>query len=125
MSECDLPGRIARYGGSITMRRIALTADDVAPGTVIPHFDASTKAKDPRYRWFSHRYGTRCWELDALSPVTLRERAARAITDLLDTDKWNQAVKVERAERESMTDFLDTWHRTISLPVPKYPEGAP
>lgn len=125
MSECDLPARIARYGGNIAIERIALTAADVAPGTRIPHFDAATKAKDPRYRWFRQRYGTRCWELDALSPVTLRERVQDAIADLLDMAKWNQAVKVERAERESMADFMDTWHRTISLPVSKYPDGAP
>lgn len=125
MSACDLPERVARYGGSVTMRRVALTADDVAPGTTIPHFDAITKAKDPRYRWFRQRFGLRCWELDALSPVTLRERVADAVADMLDMDKWNQAVKVERAERESMADFLDTWHRTISLPVSKYPKGAP
>ncbi len=125
MSERDLPERIDRYGGAVYLERIALTAADVAPGTTIPHFDADTKAKDPRYRWFRQRYGARCWELDALSPVTLRDRVGDAIAALLDAGKWNQAVKVERAERESMRDFFDTWHLTISLPVSKYPEGAP
>lgn len=125
MSERDLPERIDRYGGAVYLERIALTAVDVAPGTRIPRFDADTKAKDPRYQWFRQRYGARCWELDALSPVTLRECVADAITGLLDMDKWNQAVKVERAERDSMRDLLDAWHRTISLPVSKYPDGVP
>lgn len=125
MSERDLPERIDRYGGAVYLERIALTGDDVAHGTSIPHFDADTKAKDPRYRWFRQCYGTRCWELDALSPVNLRARVGDAIAALLDAGKWNQAVKVERAERESMRDFFDGWHLTISRPVSKYPEGAP
>jgi hypothetical protein len=125
MSEADLPARIDRYGGVVYLERVALIEGDVAPGTSLPSFDVETKSKDPRYRWFRERYGARCWELDALSPVTLRQRVQEAITGLLDSDKWNQAVKVEQAERESMRDFMDTWHRTISLPVSKYPEGAP
>ncbi|MCK9365899.1 MAG: hypothetical protein M0P72_01955 [Metallibacterium scheffleri] len=125
MSAADLPERVARYGGRVAIKRVALTADDVAPGTAIPGFDAASKIKDPRYQWFRRRYGTRCWELDALSPVTLRARVAAAIADLLDVGKWNRAVQVERADRESMKDFLDTWQRTISIPVSKCPEGAP
>ncbi|MGH8115077.1 MAG: hypothetical protein ACREPS_08510 [Rhodanobacteraceae bacterium] len=123
MSEVDLPARIERYNGVVHFQRIALDKHDVAPGTTIPHFEVATKVNDPRFQWYAKRYGTRCWELDALSPVTLRERVRDAIVDLLDMTKWNRAVEVEKAERESMHDFLDTWHRTISIPVPKYPEG--
>ena len=125
MSEVDLPARIARYKGVIHFRRVALTAHDVAPGTTIPHFEVSTKAKDPRYAWFRGRYGTRCWELDALSPVKLRKRVHDAIVALLDMTKWNRAVEVEKVERESMAGFLNTWHQTISGPVSKCPGGAP
>ncbi|HEX7325187.1 MAG TPA: hypothetical protein VF292_07520 [Rhodanobacteraceae bacterium] len=123
MSEVDLPARIERYGGAVMLERIALAADDVSAD--LPHFDVATKAKDPRFQWYAKRYGSRCWELDALSPVILRDRVRDAITGRLDTDKWNRCVQVEKAERDSMGEFLDTWHRTISLPASKYPEGQP
>lgn len=120
MSVVDIPARLERYGGRLTIKRIALRADDVAPGTSIPHFDANTKSKDPRYRWFAERYGARCWELDALSPVILRKRAETAIRSLIDLDRWDHAIRVEAAERESMSTFLETWNKTISLPASEY-----
>lgn len=125
MSEVDLPKRIERYNGLITFRRIALSAADVGPGTAIPHFEAETKAKDSRYAWFRERYGTRCWELDALSPVSLRDRVRDAIIDLLDLPKWARAIEVEKVERDSMAEFLGTWNRSISRPVSKYSGDAP
>lgn len=71
MSEIDLPDRTERYGGRVTISRIALTRADC---TELPPFSAHTKRKDPRYQWFVGRYGDRCWELDAMNPNVLRER---------------------------------------------------
>ena len=109
MSEVDLPARLDRYNGVINLRRVALTDDDVAPGTRIPSFDAATKIGDPRHRWFRERYGSRCWELDAMSPVALRDRVRDAVVEMLDVNLWKQAVGVERVERASMGDFMTTW----------------
>ena len=114
MSEADIPQRIARYNGVLTIQRIALTADDVATGTQMPSFSADTKSKDSRHRWFTQRYGNHCWELDAMSPVTLRERVEQAITGLLDIDAWNHAGKIEQAEIASMREFGQHWKASIS-----------
>jgi hypothetical protein len=124
ISDVDLPERIARYGGSITLRRIALDADDTAPGTRLPSFEAKTKAKDPRYSWFVPRYGKRCWEVDALSPVVLRQRMEDAITNMLDMDVWEHAVSIEKVERASMEEILSTWPG-ISRQAEKYSEDLP
>lgn len=125
MSEVDIPKRLARYDGDATIMRVALDANDVAPGTDLPSFEANTKVKDPRYKWFVERYGRTCWELDALSPVILRQRVELEIVDLLDLDAWNHAVEVEAAERESMTNILGDWKKSISRPAHKYsPEDA-
>ena len=113
MSEIDLPGRLDRYGGILTMNRIALSAEDVAPGTDIPSFQAETKASDPRHKWFIKQYGDLCWELDALSPVILRTRVENHIIDLLDVPAWNHAVEIERAETTSMQSFLKDWRSNL------------
>ena len=71
MSEVDLPDRVQRYQGNVTITRLALTAEDTrTPG--LPSFAAATKSKDSRYRWFVTHYGETCWELDALAPPVLR-----------------------------------------------------
>lgn len=114
MSEVDIPQRLARYSGKATIRRIALTDDDVAPGTALPHFEAETKTGDSRYRWFVSRYGNKCWELDAMSPVDLRQRVESAILNMLDTDAWNHAMAIEQVEIASMREFQQHWKESIS-----------
>lgn len=118
MSEVDLPERLRRYEGTATIKRVALDGTDVAPGTELPFFEAESKSKDPRFKWFTEHYGCRCWEVDALSPVVLRQRVEAQILALLDIDAWNHCIEVERAERESMQDFLASW--SISMQARKY-----
>lgn len=122
MSEVDLPDRLQRYGGAATIKRVALNECDVQNDTELPHFEATSKGKDPRYKWFTERYGHRCWEVDALSPVVLRERVEAEILALLDADKWNHAVGIEAAEIESMQSVLGTW-KSISRQATKYSPG--
>ena len=69
------------------------------------------------------RYGHRCWEVDALSPVILRERLEAHIRGYLDTDAWNHAVKIERAEIASMREHFSAMESILS-PAAKYSGGA-
>ena len=67
-----MPERVERYGGDIELVRVAIAKQDTPPSAQVPDFSVHDKSKDPRYRWFVDRYGARCFELDALSPVILR-----------------------------------------------------
>jgi hypothetical protein len=107
MSEIDLPRRLCAYGGNVRLIRLALTEED-ARGD-LPSFLAETKRRDPRYRWFVDRYGPRCWELDALSPVVLRDRVEQAIVERIDRAAWERAAVTERAECESLATILNAW----------------
>ncbi len=111
MSEEDLPNRIIeRYGGRADIRRIALTTEDVAGGR-IPSFPVAGKLKDPRFKWWHRQgYGAECWELDALSPVVLRQRVKEQLATLVDdVPAWSRALQVQRVERESMIGFMRKW----------------
>lgn len=119
MSEVDLPRRLDKYEGAATIIRVALTSGDVGPD--LPAFEAETKRADPRFRWFTERYGRQCWELDAMSPVTLRQRVKDWIAHHLDTELWNHATAIEKVETESMQDFLQAWN-SKSWQASKYPE---
>jgi len=108
MSERDLPSRVARYGGRVRIERIALTAEDVADPALLD-FPAESKSKDARYPWFVQHYGRRCWELDAMSPVTLRERVEQRIRSLIDWEAWERCERVEGAERTSLMEVVGAW----------------
>ncbi|MBW8067619.1 MAG: hypothetical protein GJU73_09260 [Ferrovum sp.] len=123
MSEIDLPGRIGRYGGDAEIIRVALDADDIATGTTLPSFDLDTKKQDPRHQWFAERYGGKCWEVDALSPVILRSRVEAHIRSFINLDAWEHALRIEAVEKDSMIDVLTAW-RSISHPDKKYSPEA-
>jgi hypothetical protein len=107
MSQVDLPRRIKTYGGVIDLVRIALTDEDTRGE--LPFFATDSKRRDPRFGWYASRYGARCWELDALSPVTLRGRLEQAIGQRLDHQAWARAEVAERAECESLAAVLSAW----------------
>ncbi|MBI4264996.1 MAG: hypothetical protein HY657_11535 [Acidobacteria bacterium] len=122
MSEVDLPRRLKEYGGVVDLIRLALTEQDTRSG--LPWFATETKRHDPRCRWYWERHGSRCWELDALSPVVLRERVEQAIVERLDLAAWKRAEVVEHAERDSLTSILNTWPG-ISGQASKYGDRQP
>jgi hypothetical protein len=113
MSETDLPKRLEEYGARVDLLRVALTPDDIADPS-LPSFDVDTKRGDTRWRWFRERYGARCWELDAMSPVTLRERVASAIAAEIDWPAWERCRSAEAAEQASLATVLDAWRGGIS-----------
>lgn len=119
MSEVDIPQRLERYQGLATIRRVALTQNDVDL-LGLPSFEAATKAKDSRHKWFIRNYGSKCWELDAMPPPMLRDRLRNAILELMDLDEWEQSQRIERAEIASIKECMGQWQASISTQVAKY-----
>ena len=107
MSERDLPNRLSEYNGNhITVKRIALTPDQVRG---LPSFPSADKKKDPRHKWFIANYGDRCWELDAMDPNDLRDCVETTIEELIEPTAWQRCEVVNRAERESLKTILKNW----------------
>lgn len=110
--ERDMGERLARYsknGGSFSIRRIALTRDQISEYKLPPKpEDAETLAKiarDPR----SAKYGTEfVVELDALEPDVLKSMIKAAILSEIDLDHWNRNVEaIEETQGELNVLFKD------------------
>jgi hypothetical protein len=109
MSQEDLPKRIAKYGGDhIILMRIALGAWHMAEMD-LPSFPATDKRKDPRFEWFTSRYGDRCWELDAMDPNDLRDCVENSIKEMIEPVAWQRCETVNKAEQESLKTVLQEW----------------
>jgi hypothetical protein len=107
MSECDLPQRLADYGGDhVQLRRVALTRSQAAG---LPSFPASDKRKDPRYPWFVKHHGNQCWEIDAMDPRDLRECVEREIETVIEPVAWARCEAVNKADLESLQTILSKW----------------
>jgi hypothetical protein len=111
MSESDLPARLKQYGGDhVALRRIALTGEQVLP---LQSFPATDKRKDPRYRWFTSRYGDQCWELDAMDPNDLRGCVEEHIKELIEPVAWERCERVFRQERASIHHVVRRWKKRL------------
>jgi hypothetical protein len=107
MSEHDLPKRLEEYdGGHVTVRRIALTREQVRG---LPSFPATDKKKDPRFKWFVANYGKRCWEIDAMDPNDLRDCVRDAIVELIEPVAWERCDRINRAEQQSLKTIIAKW----------------
>jgi hypothetical protein len=126
MSERDLPDRLDRYGAeNVTLERIALVKAQTVMLGAAPSFPATDKQNDKNFRWFVANYGPRCWELDAMSPVDLREVVEYHIRLHIEWEPWDRGALVQAAEQESITDIITNWPRGISGPVAEYPDPEP
>lgn len=109
----SIEDRMGRYsvgaGLDVELRRVAVTAEDVASGQFISH---SVNANDPNYR----RFVAHCElmelapqtavEVEAVPPDQLRQRLEDAIDELVDGRVWNAALAAEQSERELLTRMM-------------------
>ena len=124
MSAVDLPQRLRRYGGSVELVRLALTRDDIRRKGKLPSFPLASKRADPRFRWYRDATGLdKCWELDALSPVVLRERLRDAVEGEIEPRAWKRVRLCEQAEQESLASVLMRWQRLTMQPPPEARKG--
>lgn len=110
MSERDIPERLDRYGSRWSFERIAVTQTDTED---LPSFDLNTKAKDPRAPWFRENFGARCYEIDAINPNDLRGRVREQIASRLNLLKWEQSLRIEAAEVESLSSLPEFFGRYL------------
>jgi hypothetical protein len=109
MRENDIAGRLKRYGNggcSVDFRVIALTMDQIVEHS-LPSIPA--KPKDPRHNAYVKAHGSKCWELDALDPRTLRAILKKQVEGLIDWDAWNEAKDVERNWKRGFESHLRRW----------------
>ena len=119
MSAVDLPQRLERYGGKIELIRLALTENDVGRKSNLPSFPLALKTSDPRWRWYRNTTGLdKCWELDALSPVVLRDRLEKAIVAEIEPKAWEPTLLCEKAEQVSLSRVLGEWQRIVRKEEP-------
>jgi hypothetical protein len=97
----DVLERIKLFLGSeakrFHLKRIALNMRQVKKYGPPPN---PTKETDSRHKEYTARFGSNCWELDALEPSVLVALATRHIKALRDDARWNRdAAKEERMRR--------------------------
>ena len=63
------------------------------------------KLTDSRCEGYIQRYGSKCWELDALEPNVLADLVESAVLQFRDDDLWEEAVARERRARQVLSEI--------------------
>ena len=103
----DIAGRLALFGSTAAVERIALTMEQIEALNPPP---SPVKATDSRTAGYVEQYGTEdCWELDAIEPADLDRLVEDAILAHLDRDLWDARVAHEEAEKAVLRALPANW----------------
>jgi len=96
--------RYDRSDIEVDVIRIALNMDQVRRYNPPPN---PAKIKDKRANKYIQRFGSECWELDALEPSVIEALVAKNIQNLMDDEKWKALQAKESKEKEKINRFAD------------------
>ncbi len=108
----DIQDRLALFGSTAKIRRIALNWDQVQQYTPPPN---PAKATDSRYQSYQERFGDESWELDALEPRTIVELIRGEIEALIDADAWEEQVSRQQTGRQQLGLVSRRWDDTVNF----------
>jgi len=97
------------------IERLAIHPEDIGDFDLPP---LRIKTSDSRAKEFTRQHGSECVELDALPPSELRDRLTNAIQERIDRPRWDRAVIVEAAERESIIKIAGKIGKVFAAGVP-------
>jgi hypothetical protein len=99
----DIQKKMSLFGATVDIQRIALTMQQIKEYGPPPN---TAKESDTRVAAYIAKHGSHVWELDALKPEVLDALITAAIKNNRDPKKYNQAIKKQETERESITALL-------------------
>jgi hypothetical protein len=103
----DIVDRLKVFAyGNVTLERIALNMDQVQQYNPPPN---PAKLTDTRCNSYISKYGSHCWELDALEPKTLRNLVKDAVLKNLDKPKFDAIAEQEEAHRNVLRMVSNNW----------------
>jgi hypothetical protein len=114
----DLQTRLSKYASEsdIIVKRIALTWDQVQRYHLDPN---PVKNADTRSAAYVEKYGSSCWELDALPPEVLSEMVRKAVSQEIDEDIWHETFDRSKKEKEELQPKIDALAKLLKDAVNK------
>lgn len=106
----DIQDRLDLFGSTATIRRIALTFDQVHEYDPPPN---PAKTTDARYRNYADNYGEESWELDALEPCVIVDLIREAVESEIDHDAWQDALDRQDTGRDQLNQVSHSWDNVV------------
>jgi hypothetical protein len=108
----DITDRLTLFGTSTTVKRIALTMDQVQELQPPPN---PAKLSDSRAREYVEEYGSESWELDALDPAAITELVESEVLEHRDEYLWEEAQARQTEEGQVLRNVAERWDDVVEL----------
>lgn len=97
----DIQDRMIEFGigDDIEVNAVALTTDQIKSYNPPPY---PTKIKDPRADSYIREYGNVAWEVDALTPQTLKKVLEDAIISKMDMGRYEHMLEQEQEDKNQL-----------------------
>jgi hypothetical protein len=102
----DIGDRLALFGGSVHVLRVALNMDQIERYAPPPN---PAKITDSRFAQYRDGYGDESWELDALAPNVIGDVIANELTNWIDNAEWDLGMADEVELRSRLGEIGDRW----------------
>jgi hypothetical protein len=106
----DIQERLRLFQSDVTVKRIALTMDQINEYSPPPN---PAKTTDARFASYEREYGDESWELDALEPKVIVELIQTEVKRLIWDVAWDEAVERQEREQAQLTSVSDRWEEIV------------
>lgn len=107
----DIGDRLALFGASTQIRRIALNMNQVDIYNPPPN---PAKLTDSRAEGYIDRFGESSWELDALDPAVLDGLIRYTVAEFRDESRWTASTDRMLDQRQGLQDVYRRWGDVVS-----------
>lgn len=108
----DITRRLAMFGSTVTVERIALTWDQIQQYAPPPN---PAKTTDARYAKYQGQYGNDSWELDSLEPQVMIDLIREAVQTRIIQDLWDEAVERQDTGRVQLNTISRKWDDVVDF----------
>ncbi|AWJ83359.1 hypothetical protein TSH58p_07345 [Azospirillum sp. TSH58] len=105
--------RLSMFAGEeVEVRRLALNIEQVKKYRPPPN---PAKESDSRCNGYKLRFGDKSWELDALDPRVIDGLIRDQLQELIDQDRWRDAIAREEKSRRLLSEAATRWDEVAEL----------
>lgn len=94
----DIQDRLDMFGADVSVKRVALTMEQIELYNPPPN---PTKLTDARASGYIYEFGHECWELDALEPKIITSLIENEVTALADPNLFEEIESREQRDKDN------------------------
>lgn len=103
----DIQARLNLFEANVEVKRVALTMKQIKKYSPPPN---PTKVTDARAKQYIEKYGTECWELDALEPSVISKLIKTEVMKLMDLGLFKLIEKKEKSDIKVLDLICEKYH---------------